>query len=437
MLVTNSDDLFARVVSLWDHGRDPNRQFWINQLGFKYKMSERAGGHRTRTARARGRADRGEAPCVRLVRRGARRRPAHYPESRGARRRSIYWMTSILLDPAAGISRDELRTALKERNIDTRPVFPAISQYPIWNRSAARPARPRRVSARRASTYRAASACDDSKWSTSPRRSRISWRLRDEGVRLHRRLPARAGRAARLRGRRRHDRPPARLAVPRRAARGSSACTTSRRPPSPPTRSGRMTGVPGVAMATSGPGATNLLTGIGSCYFDSTPAVFITGQVNRHEQKGDRDRSASSASRRPTSSPWRRRSRRRPGVSTHADEIPERLADAFRPAVSGRPGPVLVDIPIDVQRADAPTPPPVRVDRRRACPVTWTPSVDDSCDALAAARAPADPGRRRHSRRAVRRQRSGGSSIGWTCRSSARCMAVDVLPLRPPAAASA
>ena len=51
---------------------------------------------------------------------------------------------------------------------------------------------------------------------------------------------------------------------------------------------GRMTGIPGVAMATSGPGATNLLTGIGSCYFDSSPAVFITGQVNRAEQKGDR-----------------------------------------------------------------------------------------------------------------------------------------------------
>jgi acetolactate synthase I/II/III large subunit len=51
---------------------------------------------------------------------------------------------------------------------------------------------------------------------------------------------------------------------------------------------GRLTGVPGVAMATSGPGAINLLTGIGSCYFDSSPAVFITGQVNRHEQKGSR-----------------------------------------------------------------------------------------------------------------------------------------------------
>src|SRR3954464_1110993 len=51
---------------------------------------------------------------------------------------------------------------------------------------------------------------------------------------------------------------------------------------------GRMTGVPGVAMATSGPGAPNLLTGLGSCYFDSTPAVFLTGQVNRHERKGSR-----------------------------------------------------------------------------------------------------------------------------------------------------
>lgn len=49
----------------------------------------------------------------------------------------------------------------------------------------------------------------------------------------------------------------------------------------------RISGLPGIALATSGPGATNLLTGIGSCYFDSTPAIFITGQVNRHELKGD------------------------------------------------------------------------------------------------------------------------------------------------------
>src|SRR5262245_36240360 len=51
---------------------------------------------------------------------------------------------------------------------------------------------------------------------------------------------------------------------------------------------GRMTGIPGVAMATSGPGATNLLTGVGSSYFDSSPTLFITGQVNRNERKGER-----------------------------------------------------------------------------------------------------------------------------------------------------
>ena len=51
---------------------------------------------------------------------------------------------------------------------------------------------------------------------------------------------------------------------------------------------GRMTGLPGVALATSGPGAINLLTGVGSCHFDSSPGLFVTGQVNRHEQKGGR-----------------------------------------------------------------------------------------------------------------------------------------------------
>lgn len=133
---------------------------------------------------------------------------------------------------------------------------------------------------------------------------------------------------------------------------------------------GRMTGVPGVAMATSGPGATNLLTGIGSCFFDSTPAVFITGQVNLHEQRGARpirqlgfqetDIVAMAAPL--TKAAWR---------VTHADEIPERLADAFRIAVSGRPGPVLLDLPFDLQRAVLTTPPPVRVD----------PAPPASCDA--------------------------------------------------------
>jgi len=114
---------------------------------------------------------------------------------------------------------------------------------------------------------------------------------------------------------------------------------------------GRFTGIPGVALATSGPGATNLLTAIGSCYFDSVPTVFITGQVNRHEQKGNRairqlgfqETDIVSMARPVTKAAWL--------VNDPAD-LPAMLEAAFNLALSGRPGPVLVDIPMDVQRAE-------------------------------------------------------------------------------------
>jgi acetolactate synthase-1/2/3 large subunit len=114
---------------------------------------------------------------------------------------------------------------------------------------------------------------------------------------------------------------------------------------------GRMTGVPGVAMATSGPGATNLLTGIGSCYFDSSPAVFITGQVNRNEQKGERavrqlgfqETDIVPMALPITKAAWR---------VSEPEEVPTMLERAFELATEKRPGPVLLDIPMDVQRAD-------------------------------------------------------------------------------------
>ena len=119
----------------------------------------------------------------------------------------------------------------------------------------------------------------------------------------------------------------------------------------------RMTGVPGVAMGTSGPGAINLLTALGSCHFDSTPAVFITGQVNRSEQK--RDRPIRQLGFQETdvvamAEPIAKAAMR---VET-VEDLPERLAEAFALARAGRPGPVLVDIPLDLQLAevDAPLP---------------------------------------------------------------------------------
>ena len=115
----------------------------------------------------------------------------------------------------------------------------------------------------------------------------------------------------------------------------------------------RCTGLPGVAMATSGPGATNLLTAIGSCYFDSSPAVFITGQVNRHEQKGAlpirqlgfQETDIVSMVTNITKAAW---------CVQAPEDLPALLSKAFIIASSGRRGPVLIDIPMDVQRAEIP-----------------------------------------------------------------------------------
>jgi acetolactate synthase-1/2/3 large subunit len=111
---------------------------------------------------------------------------------------------------------------------------------------------------------------------------------------------------------------------------------------------GRLTGIPGIAMATSGPGAINLLTGIGSCYFDSVPAVFITGQVNRHELKDGRlirqlgfQEADIVAMAKPIT---------KAAVQIKdPEQVPQILEQAFLLATSGRPGPVLLDIPMDVQ----------------------------------------------------------------------------------------
>lgn len=133
---------------------------------------------------------------------------------------------------------------------------------------------------------------------------------------------------------------------------------------------GRMTGVPGVALATSGPGATNLLTGVGSCFFDSSPAVFLTGQVNRHEQKGERpirqlgfqETDIVSMAAPITKAAWK--------VQT-PEEIPQQLEAAFALTTSGRPGPVLLDVPMDLQRADIPG------DLAVSAPPPQTPAIPD------------------------------------------------------------
>ena len=105
----------------------------------------------------------------------------------------------------------------------------------------------------------------------------------------------------------------------------------------------RVSGLPGVCIATSGPGATNLVTGIANAYMDSSPVVSITGQVTRAAIGKDAFQEADIV-----------------GITTpitkyvtqvkRTEDIPKVFKTAFYIATSGRPGPVLVDVPKDVQQ---------------------------------------------------------------------------------------
>ena len=112
---------------------------------------------------------------------------------------------------------------------------------------------------------------------------------------------------------------------------------------------GRLSNLPAIAFATSGPGATNLLTGIGDCYFDSVPALFITGQVNTHELKGDsgiRQLGFQETDIVSMAVPITKLAIQ----ITDPNQIVEVLEDAYHLAIDGRPGPVLIDIPMNIQR---------------------------------------------------------------------------------------
>jgi len=114
----------------------------------------------------------------------------------------------------------------------------------------------------------------------------------------------------------------------------------------------RITGKSGVTFATSGPGATNLITSIGSCFFDSVPALFITGQVNTYEYKYDK--------------PVRQIGFQETDIVSivkpivkyavmvdKVENIRYELEKAYYISQNGRKGPVLVDIPMDIQRSEA------------------------------------------------------------------------------------
>ncbi|MFV7236609.1 biosynthetic-type acetolactate synthase large subunit [Flavobacterium sp. ZB4R12] len=104
----------------------------------------------------------------------------------------------------------------------------------------------------------------------------------------------------------------------------------------------RATGKVGVAIATSGPGATNLVTGIADAQIDSTPMVCITGQVGKHLLGSDAFQETDIIGISTPVTKWNYQ-------ITEAHEIPEIIAKAFYIARSGRPGPVLIDITKNAQ----------------------------------------------------------------------------------------
>lgn len=107
----------------------------------------------------------------------------------------------------------------------------------------------------------------------------------------------------------------------------------------------------GVALATSGPGATNLITGIADCWLDSHPCIFLTGQVNTHELKGNRDIRQQGFQELDSVALVTSITKYAYQIKS-PDELIPCLRKAIRIAKEGRPGPVLLDIPMNIQTAD-------------------------------------------------------------------------------------
>src|SRR5271154_5786871 len=103
----------------------------------------------------------------------------------------------------------------------------------------------------------------------------------------------------------------------------------------------QVTGRPGVAMVTSGPGATNIVTPLADAYLDSIPLVVVTGQVATTAIGTDafQESDITGITMGITKHNW---------LITDGADIPRVVAEAFHVATTGRPGPVLIDIPKDV-----------------------------------------------------------------------------------------
>jgi acetolactate synthase-1/2/3 large subunit len=145
----------------------------------------------------------------------------------------------------------------------------------------------------------------------------------------------------------------------------------------------RATGKPGVVIATSGPGATNLVTGIATAQMDSIPLVVITGNVPTHMIGTDAFQEADITG---ITMPITKHNY----LVRKAEDIPKVVREAFYIASTGRPGPVLIDIPKDVSSETIPFHFPNRVEVRGYHPAVQTNSIsiERMCKAIVEAKRP-------------------------------------------------
>ncbi len=145
----------------------------------------------------------------------------------------------------------------------------------------------------------------------------------------------------------------------------------------------RSTGKPGVVLVTSGPGATNAVTGLADALMDSIPIVCLTGQVPTHLIGSDAFQEADTVgiTRPCTKHNW---------LVKSADILSRVMHEAFYVATSGRPGPVVVDIPKDVQFAEAAYVGPANIEHRTYQPQVKgdEKSIEAAVDMIAGAQRP-------------------------------------------------
>lgn len=135
ILVTSNDRIYERASFLANQGRDPNITFFIKEIGYKYRMSN------IQAALGLAQLERIDE----LI--GKKRQIYEWYKSRlqGVRgiklsmekdwAKSIHWMSSIVLEDTFPLERERLRAKLKEKNIDTRPIFPPMSSFPMFEKA--------------------------------------------------------------------------------------------------------------------------------------------------------------------------------------------------------------------------------------------------------------------------------------------------------------